>query len=58
MNTEDALIVRNIRVGPTGFPTDEINATWREVAGLCAEEFDGNWGNNQLAGMELCEYGG
>jgi hypothetical protein len=47
MTTDEALFVRRLRVD------DEY--TWRAVAGTCALEWRGEWGQNQLAGMAICE---
>ena len=32
----------------------EGHATWRSVAGRAADTWAGEWGTNQLAGIELC----
>ena len=42
-----ARFVRGLRVEEYG--------TWRYVAEACSEEYGGDWGSNQLAGMALCE---
>ena len=47
MPKEQASFIRKLRV--------EENGTWRYVAETCNNEWEGNWGSNQLAGMALCE---
>jgi hypothetical protein len=46
MTKERAEFVRKLRV-------DEKN-TWRGVAGECNDQWKGDWGSNQIMGMELC----
>lgn len=47
MTKEQAKFVRKLRV--------EEGYTWRAVASACNKEWNGNWGSNQLAGMDICE---
>jgi hypothetical protein len=48
MTKERAEFVRKIRV-------DSEDYTWRGVARECNDEWGGNWGDNQIMGMALCE---
>ena len=47
MTREQAEFVYKIRC--------EDGYSWRAVAQTCALEWGGDWGSNQLAGMEICD---
>jgi len=33
----------------------EAGCTWRAVAQYCSNEWQGDWGSHQIAGMYICE---
>jgi len=58
MTLEQAKFVRFLRI-----EAEDVSSlwgtftgyTWRGVAQKCNDEWDGDWGQNQIAGMEICE---
>jgi len=46
MTPERAAFVRKLRV--------DKHLTWRGVAEACSTAWDGDWGDNQLWGIDLC----
>lgn len=48
LTEEQALFVRNLRCG-------NIQHSWRRIAEICSDKWNGNWGDNQLAGQDICK---
>jgi len=47
MTVRQANCIRKMRV--------EYNCSWRVVAGICDGFWNGNWGENQIVGMDICK---
>ena len=48
MTPERCERVRKLRCGV-------FEHSWRQIAEICAEEWNGNWGDNQIWGMLICK---
>jgi len=48
LNKYEAEFVKHLRCGP-------IMYSWRAIAAECANAWGGTWGENQIAGKDLCE---
>lgn len=53
LTLKQARFVRALRVQPDA--PEGIGHSWREIALICHEEWDGDWESNQIAGMEICQ---